>query len=218
MLLVLLACTGTPKETAEPVESEPQVDTVDTSPPEPPEGTVQGSLTLDDGKSTAFAAWHAFSYANGKAAIVYLSSAPDATCEDLTGFLFQQQSPAPLFVAGQCNLQVVSTAPLPLDYDFASGTKSAATYQLNCPFDSGEFSLQGSSWRWSGAWYVGNADGGEAHLAPSGDAVSGTLNLTSFAGSYPYEAGTPKATVTGPLSGNVIAEPCTGLSVHPIFQ
>lgn len=216
-MFFLLACTEAPPSAPPPKESTPvPVDTQDSEPPGPPDGTVQGSVSTEDGETATIVSWHAFSYANSNAALVYLSSAPDATCDMLTEALFRQGDPSGLFAPETCNLQILVPSTLPFDYSFDSAT--AATFQLLCPFGSGGWSNQNNAWRWGGRWYVGNALGGQVSLSSSGSIVNGTIDLENFSGSYPYEAGTPTATMLNPISGNVIGESCEGLGIHPVFQ
>ncbi len=211
------SCKEEPVESKEPVESDPlPVDTQDSEPPAPPDGSVAGSLSLSDGESAAVVGWHAFTYANENAGLVYLSAAEGATCETLVASLFQQGDPSALFVPGQCNLQILSPEGIPLDHDFQSTT--AATFQLFCPLGSGAFANVNNAWRWSGRWYVANATAGEVHLATALTVINGSVDLQTFSGSYPYEAGTPAATATGPVTGEVFGEECEALGSHPVFQ
>jgi hypothetical protein len=198
------------------VESEPVVDSVDSEPPSPPDGAVQGSLTLSDGKASSQTAWHSFTFANDKGAMVYFSSNPDATCENLTATLFQQADPSPLYVADACNLLIVVPDTLPLSFDFSGVT--TASFQLFCPLGTGSFALNNGNWRWGGEWYVGNATAGQVDLNRTNDTMTGTVSLEEFSGSYPYIQGTPTATATGPLGGAVVPELCEGLGSHPVFQ
>jgi hypothetical protein len=216
MLMFLFACTPEVEESKPPAESEPVVDSVDSEPPSPPDGAVQGSLSLSDGKTSSQTAWHSFTFANDKGAMVYFSSNPDATCDNLTATLFQQADPSPLYMAGECNLLIVIPDTLPLSFDFSGVT--TASFQLFCPLGSGAFAQTNGSWRWSGEWYVGTADAGQVDLSRANDTVIGTVSLETFSGSYPYIQGTPTALATGPLSGSVVPELCEGLGSHPVFQ
>ena len=217
MIWILLACKPAPVSAAPPKESEPPpVDTQDSEPPAPPDGTVTGSVTTDDGESGTLVAWHAFTFANENAALVYLSSAPDATCDMLTESLFRQGDPSGLFASDACNLQILIQDPLPFSYDFTAAT--TASFQLTCPFGTGSWSQQDNAWRWGGRWYVANAQSGTVALSATGSIVNGSVDFQTFSGSYPYEAGTPAAMMNNPVVGNVIGESCEGLGIHPVFQ
>ena len=214
---VLAGCKEEPEESKEPEESDPPpVDTQDSEPPAPPEGSVAGSITTSDGEAAQVVGWHAFTYANENAGLVYLSAAEGATCAALAEALFRQGDPSSLFVPGQCNLQILSPTGMPLDHDFQSTT--AATFQLSCPLGSGGFVNDNNAWRWSGRWYVANATAGEVHLATALTVINGTVDLQAFSGSYPYEAGAPAATATGLVAGSVYGEECAELGSHPVFQ
>jgi hypothetical protein len=95
---------------------------------------------------------------------------------------------------------------------------TTATFQLQCPLGTGVFAEDNGTYKWSGDWWAGNADSGTVDLYASGAVVTGSIDLQSFNGSYPYESGSPAVRATGPVAGTILGEACEGLSAHPYFQ
>lgn len=220
MLLLLLACSDPPKKGVPPVVVDSDSTPVESTPPVdtgPPDGTFTGTLTSTDGAYTAtFSAWHAFTWSDGDASLVYLAANPDASCDALVGSLLNAADPSPLFRQDDCNVVIQVGGALPQDFVIGDGFSSSI--QLFCTFGGSGFEEYSGAWRWNGDWYVGTAMTGNFHLESGATGVTGTLEVLTVDGSFPYLTDTPAASFSGNLSGNVLGESCEGLANHPLFS
>ena len=153
--------------------------------------------------------------------LIYMSASNSATCEVVAGHLDingNRPDPSTLFIQDHCNMRIT--------LQNSTDTTSAAFF-AECTFGTGSFSAAGSSWEWSGTDENGvDAEyfeavglvGGLNAMESETDRVAVEMEVTEWAGSFPYSDNYNTSDAVGTGAGYIIAEACGALSGATFFE
>jgi hypothetical protein len=221
-----------------------------------PEGLYDGEFTFepkldDDGETVirpeydaSVLGWSAWSYAQGDKLVVYMSSTPDTTCEDVALYLGKDPDgdpdtpkpafdPTNLFTNNTCNL-VLSWTVAPygtysedVPLDFREDFDPIAF--VSCPLGDGSFvetSVGGSSgYYWMNEedsmqawWFTGRVAWGElTRLEQVADGVEVDAELDLVDGEFPLVTPTEEIAPRGTGKGTIVAPDCPELRYSDFF-
>jgi hypothetical protein len=244
------ADTDTDTDTDADTDTDTDVDTL-------PEGRYDGELTfpevpdpddedvpLREAIDASLLGWSAWSYKEAGRLVVYMSSTPDVTCEQVALYLGKDpdnnpETPRPpydpteMFTANTCNMVLVWT-----DAEFGSYSESAPLdfresfdpiVTVSCPLGTGSFvstnfgGSQGYYWineeePDSALWFSGRAAWGElTRLEEVTDGVEVDAEIDLIDGSFPLSTDGEEAAPRGTGSGTIVAPNCPDLKDSDFF-
>lgn len=199
-----------------------------------PVAYIKGSLGPDGEDITGeFAVYKAVAFDQGGRFLAYLSSDPEASCDNIVDYLYTDGDPyAPddVINGGHCNMFLAIDGyedglNHTWDRSMEGGTgfdAIGAGTSIACAMGSGEFVYEqrdndDEDYFWSGRWWQGSPK--DYTFAFSGSGEGGyTLDLTmsEFDGEWPYE-GFDSHPASGNVSGTIEAEYCQGLATTGLF-
>lgn len=206
--------------------------------------TSEDTDTEDTGEDTQVDPWDDFERINGKIIIptlfegrviprsafyheqdgkllMYMSASNSATCELVADHLHisgNRPDPSDLFIQDHCNLRIT--------FQNAADITSSASF-AECTFGSGSFSASGSTWHWTGTDENGlDAEyfeavglvGGINAMASDSARIALDIEVTEWAGSFPYSDNYNTSEAVGTGTGYIIAEECAALSGATFFE
>ncbi len=199
---------------------------------EVPEPITSGTVTEDaTGRSAQAETFHAFAYATGGSALLFLSSHPDATCdsivESLNADVFDPSEA--VNTANRCNLI------FKFRYEESEGFEGLSfddselgpIWNINCAMGEGSWTLQGEGrerdWRFTpddvGGWWQGGAGTWTASVTQGVDGNTPDVSFElgpDLRGQFIYEDTEPDP-ATGTITGDITSERCRPLAQTPIF-
>jgi len=251
--------TDTDTDTDNDTDTDTDADTdADTDTDVLPEGLYDGELTFeakvdpDDeetiirpGYDASLLGWSAWSYAEGDRLVVYMSSTPDVSCEEVALYLGKDpddnpETPRPaydptgLFTANTCNLSLTWNDAGYGEYSESSPADFRETLEplafVECPLGEGSFvstSFGGSAgYYWLNEedanlawWFTGRAAWGEVtRLEQVADGVEVDAEVDLIDGEFPIAAEAEEATPRGTGKGTIVAPNCPDLGDTPLFE
>ena len=207
--------TDTTIDTSDPTEEDTGSDPVDEVDPFADLGKLNGKIIIPSLFEGRLIPRSAFWYQVDDKFLLYMSANSSATCELAGNHLDSnttQEDPSDLFIQDQCNVGVFLE-------DVADITN--ASFFSECTFGEGSFGNGTGSWKWTGSdengvaaeFFIGAGLVGEVLDFQEDDsrrAVS--MEVTEWAGNFPYSATYNTSGAVGTGSGYIVAEECAALA------
>ena len=196
------------------------------------EPKITGTVTAEGEASAQVAFYKAFAFDQGGKLLAYLSSSPNATCENVADYLRVSEGPydpKDMFEGGHCNMFII------IDGDFdgsfshtrpADSTEPnlvAAGTSMECAMGEGQFELtrltesDRDDYYWSGRWWQGRPNAYTYDFSGgAGSSYQLTLEMSAYDGGFIHEEldDTP---AVGAVSGTIEAEWCDALGSTGLF-
>lgn len=199
-----------------------------------PDPYIVGQIQPDVGDDAGNIRFHkAFGFNQGEVFIAYISSNPDATCENVAQYLrvgSGAYDPSEMFRPDTCNMFIKVSQDYDggIDYSRAEGDPSidlvGAGTSIECALGAGDWELTtlleddpDPDYYYSGRWWVGNPLT-YRYTFSGGDGEDYTLNLelSQLDGGYVHES-LEEVRATATVSGSMPAEWCEGLASTGLF-
>lgn len=218
-------------------------ETIDTGDDTDTTDTGDETDTNDSGEDTEVDPWDDFELINGKIIIptlfegrviprasfyyeldgkllMYMSANSSATCELVAEHLGAggtQPDPSSLFIQDHCNMRIT--------LQDATDIETSAFF-AECAFGAGSFSASGDSWHWSGTdengveaeyFQATGLNGGVHTLVSDPERIAIEMEVTEWAGSFPYSDNYTTSEAVGTGAGYIIAQECAALADTPLL-
>ncbi len=153
--------------------------------------------------------------------LLYMSASNSATCDVVGNHLNingTRPDPSSIFVQDHCNLRITLQNSTDLN---------SVAFFAECTFGTGSFSSAGSSWQWSGtdengvdAEYFEAAalNGIVSAMETEVGRIAMEMEVTEWAGSFPYSDNYTTSEAVGTGAGYIIAEECASLANATFFE
>ena len=186
---------------------------------------ANGTITATTGESADVAIQHAFGFATNGIGLVYMSSNPNATCDNVVEMLNADEAhnPDQVLLSGHCNFIYKFKYPESAGFDGLSFTADDllnTLWSVSCAMEEGTWEYSNNDgdrdYYYTGTWWQGSPDTHQTALNAVGEDIQITATMGPYSGHFIYE-GLDAIPATGQVNGTILAKRCTPLAQTDLF-
>ena len=184
-----------------------------------------GTIVAQTGETGDVAVKRAFGFATNGIGLVYMSSNPSATCDNVVEMLNADEAhnPDQVLLAGHCNFIYKFKYPESAGFDGLSFTEDdllSTLWSVSCAMEDGAWEYSNNDgdrdYYYTGTWWQGSPDSHQTALNAVDEDIQITVTMGPYSGHFIYE-GLDSIPATGQVSGTITAKRCTQLAQTDLF-